>query len=183
MKLPMWTLRWLHRSRLSRSRLKGTFLHSWLGDRILDKALWRPTPESLARAWLVGFPITVMPFLPAQTLFAVVAALFLRGNLLLAIALQYLSNPFTAPVHLPACYFVGELMRGHSPVAVWKHLESTPMDLLTGGSVASLYSGAFAFGILGGSVGYAVIRSVWKQPVSARLRPRRHQSPGSRGQP
>jgi uncharacterized protein (DUF2062 family) len=124
-----------------------------------------------------------MPFLPAQTLFAVVAALFLRGNLLLAIALQYLSNPFTAPVHLPACYFVGELMRGHSPVAVWKHLESTPMDLLTGGSVASMYSGAFALGILGGSVGYAVIRSVWKQPVSARLRPRRHQSPGSRGQP
>jgi uncharacterized protein (DUF2062 family) len=112
-----------------------------------------------------------------------VAALFLRGNLLLAIALQYLSNPFTAPVHLPACYFVGELMRGHSPVAVWKHLESTPMDLLTGGSVASMYSGAFALGILGGSVGYAVIRSVWKQPVSARLRPRRHQSPGSRGQP
>jgi hypothetical protein len=124
-----------------------------------------------------------MPFLPAQTLFAAVAALFLRGNLLLAIALQYLSNPFTAPVHLPACYFVGELMRGHSPVAVWKHLESTPMDLLTGGSVASLYSGAFALGILGGSVGYAVIRSVWKQPVSARSRPRRHVGPGSRGNP
>jgi uncharacterized protein (DUF2062 family) len=101
----------------------------------------------------------------------------------LAIALQYLSNPFTAPVHLPACYFVGELMRGHSPVAVWKHLESTPMDLLTGGSVASMYSGAFALGILGGSVGYAVIRSVWKQPVVARLRPRRHLGPGSRGNP
>jgi hypothetical protein len=32
-------------------------------------------------------------------------------------------------------------------------------------------------------VGYAVIRSVWKQPVSIRSRPRRHQGPGSRGQP
>jgi len=49
--------------------------------------------------------------------------------------------------------------------------------------VASLYSGAFALGILGGSVGYAVIRSVWKQPVSARSRPRRHVGPGSRGNP
>jgi uncharacterized protein (DUF2062 family) len=179
MKLPMWTLRWLHRSRLSRSRLKGTFLHSWLGDRILNKDLWRPTPESLARAWLVGFPITMMPFLPAQSLLAVVAALLLRGNLLLAIALQYLSNPFTAPVHLPACYFVGELLRGHSPVAVWQHLQSTPMDLLTGGSVASLYSGAFALGILGGSLGYALIRSIWKHPGGSRpkSRPRHAASP------
>jgi uncharacterized protein (DUF2062 family) len=126
MRLPLWAMRWMHRSRLSRSRLRGSFIHTWLGDRILEKPLWKPTRESLARAWLVGFPITVMPFLPAQSLFACIAALFVRGNLLLCIALQFLSSPLTAPVHLPACYFVGELVRGKNPAMVWRHIRSTP---------------------------------------------------------
>ena len=60
MRLPLWALRLMHRSRLSRSRLRGGWIHSRFGDRILDKALWRPTRESLARAWLVGFPITIL---------------------------------------------------------------------------------------------------------------------------
>src|SRR5512145_1725446 len=91
-RLPYWILRWMHRRRLSRTRLKGSRLHSWLGDGLINKSLWQPTRGSLARAWLVGFPITVVPFLPFQTVFACVAALFVRGNLLLWIALQFLSS-------------------------------------------------------------------------------------------
>lgn len=162
MRLPLWALRLMHRSRLSRSRLKGGWIHSWLGDRILDKKLWRPTHESLARAWLVGFPITVMPFLPAQSLFAVIAALCVRGNLLLCIALQFLSTPLTAPVQLPACYFVGELIRGVNPVKAWSHISSQPRDLFTREGAISLYLGAFAIGIIGGCLGYAIIRKTWR---------------------
>jgi uncharacterized protein (DUF2062 family) len=176
MRLPLWAMRWMHRSRLSRSRLRGSFIHSWLGDRILEKPLWKPTRESLARAWLVGFPITIMPFLPAQSLFACIAALFVRGNLLLCIALQFISSPLTAPVHLPACYFVGELVRGKNPAMVWRHIRSTPKDLLTRDSVGSLYLGAFVIGIIGGAVGYAVIRGTWRE----RIRPRRLGKPDDR---
>lgn len=150
--------------------MHGGFLHSWLGDRLLEKALWSPTRESLARAWLIGFPITVMPFLPFQTLFAAVAALFIRGNLMLCIALQFLSSPVTAPVHLPACYFVGELVRGHRPGAVWQHLRDTPRDLLRGEAVISLYLGAFVIGILGGAAGYAVLQKTWRDAAPKKRR-------------
>ncbi|MBE7538035.1 MAG: DUF2062 domain-containing protein [Bryobacterales bacterium] len=163
MKLPLWALRLMHRSRLSRSRLKGGWIHSRLGDRILDKKLWRPTHESLARAWLVGFPITVVPFLPAQSLFAVIAALCVRGNLLLCIALQFLSTPLTAPVQLSACYFVGELVRGMNPAQVWRHVASHPREVFTREGVISLYLGAFVIGIIGGCLGYAIIRKVWRE--------------------
>jgi len=169
MRLPLWAMRLMHRSRLSRSRLKGGWIHSRLGDRILDKKLWSPTRESLARAWLVGFPITVMPFLPAQSLFAVIAALCVRGNLLLCIALQFLSTPLTAPVHLPACYFVGELVRGTNPAAVWRHISTAPRDLFTREGVISLYLGAFVIGIIGGCLGYAIIIKTWRD----RIRPPR----------
>lgn len=163
MKLPLWVLRLMHRSRLSRSRLKGGWIHSWLGDRILDKNLWRPTHESLARAWLVGFPITIIPFLPAQSLFATIAALCVRGNLMLCIALQFLSTPLTAPVHLPACYFVGELVRGVNPAKAWRHISAHPRELFTREGVISLYLGASVIGIIGGCLGYAILRKTWRE--------------------
>lgn len=165
----------MHRRRLSRSRMRGTFLHSWLGDRILHKALWKPTRESLARAWLVGFPITIIPFLPGQTIFACVASLFVRGNLLLSIGLQFLSTPVTAPVHLPACYFVGEVVRGADPRKVWHEVRTKPRLLLTGHAVTSLYLGAAVIGIIGGAAGYAIIHRTWRD----RPRRRRDSSHGA----
>lgn len=162
MRLPLWILRWLHRRKLSRPRLRGGLLHSWLGDRLLDKALWRPTRESLARGWLVGFPISVVPFLPLQTLLACGAALLVRGNVLLCLLLQFLSNALTAGIHLPACYFMGELIRGHTPAAVWREFAASERQVLTGDTAISLYLGAFVIGALGGAIGYAVILRTWR---------------------
>lgn len=104
MRLPLWALRWLHRNSLSRRKLHGGFLHTRLGDRLLDKALWRPTRNSLARAWVVGVPISMIPFLPLQSVFAIVLGFVFRANLLLCILLQFVSSPVTAPIQLPACF-------------------------------------------------------------------------------
>ena len=99
MRLPLWALRWLHARDLSRRRLRGSFLHSQLGDRLLDKVLWMPTRQSIARAWLIGIPITTIPFLPAQSVIAGVCGFFGRANLVLCIGLQFLSTPLTAPAN------------------------------------------------------------------------------------
>lgn len=167
----------MHRQRLSRSRLRGGRLHRWLGDGIVSKALWQPTRGSLARAWLVGFPITVVPFLPAQSVFASIAALMVRGNLLLCIALQFLSTPLTAPVHLPVCYFVGEVVRGARPSEVWHHAWHEPKILVSAHAVTSLYLGAAIVGIVGGVIGYAVILQTWRD------RPRRKGLPAEGSTP
>jgi len=156
----------MHRQRLSRTRLRGSRLHRMLGDGLVSKALWQPTRGSLARAWLVGFPITVVPFLPGQSVLAAIAALLVRGNLLLCIALQFLSTPLTAPVQLSACYFVGEVVRGASPKAVWHEAKTAPKKvLLSAHAVTSLYLGAAIIGIVGGVVGYAVILGTWREPI------------------
>lgn len=170
MRLPLSAMRWLNRRKLSRHKLRGGRLHGWFGDRILEKALWKPTRESLARAWLVGFPITLMPFLPGQSALACIAALMVRGNLLLCIGMQFLSNAFTAPLQLSACYFVGEVFRHGNIVAVWHHAIESPRDLISRDAVVSLYLGAFIIGILGGAIGYAVIQRTWRD-APARGRP------------
>ncbi len=161
--MPLFVLRWLHRQRFSRPRLKGTWLHRWLGDRLMDKRLWLATPESLARAWLIGFPITTIPFLPAQSIIAGLIGFFWRGNLFLCVGLQYLSNPLTAIVQSPACYLVGKMLLGTSPVAVWHemqhrnwgayitHPSAVANDLLP------IYLGAVVLGLALGGLGYVLI--------------------------
>jgi hypothetical protein len=73
----------------------------------------------------------------------------------------------TAPVHLPACYFVGEVVRGESPGKVWSHAWHEPKILVSAHAVTSLYLGAAIIGIAGGVIGYAVILRTWSD------RPRR----------
>ena len=88
MRLPLWAFRWLHRSGLSRKTLRGGFLHGRLGDRLLDRSLWLPKRTSLARAWLIGLPITTVPFLPFQSILAGILGFLARANLLLCIGLR-----------------------------------------------------------------------------------------------
>jgi len=161
MRLPLWAHRWLHRRRLSRQGLKGSFLHSRLGDRLLDKSLWMPTRASLARAWLIGVPITMIPFLPAQSLIAGLCGFFGRANLLLCIALQFVSTPLTAPVHLSACYFVGRVARGESPFEVWHHLMAAPGEIWSSAALFNLYLGSVILGPLIGLLGYAAFMLLW----------------------
>lgn len=161
MRLPLWAFRWLHRSGLSRKTLRGGFLHSQLGDRLLDRSLWLPTRISLARAWLIGVPITTIPFLPFQSVLAGVLGFFGRANLLLCIGLQFLSNPATATVHLPACYFVGRVVLGESPGEVWAHLLAHPHSIWSADALLALYLGSLILGPLIGLVGYAVIMLFW----------------------
>lgn len=149
--------------------MRGTWLHSRFGDRLLDKALWKPTRESLARAWLVGFPITMIPFLPVQSVFACILAIFVRGNLVLCIALQFLSTPLTAPVQLPACYLVGEVVRGRSPAQVWSEVTGATGDVFTGDSLLSLYLGAAVLGLGFGMLGYLVLKN-FRSPFRSRPR-------------
>lgn len=163
MRLPLVVLRWFHRRHISRPRLKGSRLHRWLGDRLLDKALWRATPEGLARSWLVGSVVTSIPFLPFQTLIAGAISFAVRGNILLSVGLQYLSNPVTAIFHLPACYFAGKLLFGHSPAAAWREAAERDWSQvlrhpsIIAHEVIPLYLGGVVLGLLLGLIGYVII--------------------------
>lgn len=174
MRLPLWAHRWLHQRSLSRQKLKGTFLHSQLGDRLLDKNLWMPTKRSIARAWLIGIPITTIPFLPAQSVIAGICGFFGRANLILCIGLQFLSTPLTAPVHLPACYFVGRVARGELPSDAWRHIVENPSSVWSSEALFSLYLGSIILGPLVGLIGYGFILLVWPDhlPHLPRRRPR-----------
>lgn len=159
-----WTMRRLNQWGLSRAKLRGGFLHTRLGDRFLERELWVPSRESLARAFLVGMPVTMIPFLPAQSVFACAAALWTRANLPVSFFLQFLSTPATAIVHLPACYLVGKLVLGADLSAEWHRTWANPMAIVTGwqGNLGALYLGALVLGPVTGVIGYALTKLLWR---------------------
>lgn len=166
-----WTMRRLHRWGLSRKKLRGGFLHSKLGDKIFERELWIPSRESLARAWLIGMPVTTIPLLPLQSVIACGIGFIFRANLPVCFILQYLSNPATAIVQVPACYFVGRLLLGE-PIGMTIHqIETDPMNLISRGSVGAIYLGAVVLGPLLGLLGYGLTHLVWREKPRTPGRP------------
>lgn len=163
-----WTLRRLNQWGLSRYKLRGGILHTRLGDRLLERELWVPSRESLARAFLVSMPVTIIPFLPAQSLFACTFAFWARANLPVSFLLQFLSSPATAIVQLPACYLVGKIVLGTDLETEWHRVWGDPMAIVTGwqGNLGALYLGAVVLGPILGVMGYFLTKLFWRaKPV------------------
>ncbi len=158
-----WTLRRLNRWGISRRKLRGGRLHGLLGDRFLERDLWVPSRESLARAWLVGMIVTAVPFLPLQSIIACTIGFLVGANLPVCFVLQYLSNPATAVIQVPACVFVGRLLMGDHPGAIFAQLHRDPMAVLSGGNILALYLGAIVIGPVLGVLGYFLTHLIWRE--------------------
>ena len=158
--------------------MRGGFLHSKLGDRILDKSLWRATPDSIARAWLIGIPVTMIPFLPGQSVIAAVLGFTFRANLLVCIGLQYLSNPFTAVVQLPICFFVGRLVQGNGPLTTWDEVAQRDWEFLIthpghlARDLIPLFLGSIITGAAIGVIGYLLILNWGRRSAETAARKR-----------
>jgi len=131
----------------------------------LAKEVWFPTRESFARAWFIGMVITMIPFLPGQTLIACAIGLILRANLPTCFILQFLSSPATAFIQLPACYLMGCLITGNDVGQAVAHIEADPMSVVSVGSAGLLFIGSLAVGFLVGGTGYVLIKLFWKEQV------------------
>ncbi|MEY4940372.1 MAG: hypothetical protein RIQ93_2107 [Verrucomicrobiota bacterium] len=166
-----WMMRRLHGWGFSRRKLRGGFLHARLGDRILHRELWIPTRTSLALAFLIGMPVTTIPFLPLQSVIACFFGFLAGANLPVCFLLQFLSTPATAVIQLPACYLAGELILGGNFVEIYAQLRAHPMMAVSTHNLWALYLGSFALGPFLGILGYFGTKLAWRE------RPKRHRGP------
>ncbi|MCB1279451.1 DUF2062 domain-containing protein [Prosthecobacter sp.] len=155
------TIRFLKHPRKLRERP----VMRWFARHFLDKQVWKPTQHTLAGGTAVGMFITLQ-LLPIQTPSAVILAAIFRVNIPIAIALCWLSNPFTIPFLAWLEYAVGKWFLAlyttvpatpfpqHLPdsmVDAWVVLkEHAPVMLMGGiliGAVAALVSYVATWGV------------------------------------
>jgi len=87
-------------------RIFGKWLH--------EPNLWHMNRKSVSMAFLVGLFVMWIP-LPSQMIIAAGAAIVLRCNLPISVALVWITNPLTMPPMFYAAYLVGNNLLGTPP--------------------------------------------------------------------
>lgn len=147
-------------------RVFGRILH--------DPNLFHLNRTSAARGCAIGIFWALIP-MPFQMIPAAICAILFRGNLVLSVALVWLTNPLTIPPIFYATYHFGRWLLNRPPREIafeftwdslWEHADEI---------WRSLYFGSFVAGVLLGTLTYLAIRLFWRCQVTWRWYRRRPQ--------
>ena len=136
----------------------------FMGDLLHNPNLWHLNRRSVSTAFFVGILVAFMPTL-GQMIIAAAAAVILRCNLPVSVALVWISNPLTIPPIFYGCYRLGVLILGApeahidwsaGPTIFVEQLHRIFWPLITGCTVAGIF---FA------SLGYFFVRVFWRLHV------------------
>ncbi|MCC5872501.1 MAG: DUF2062 domain-containing protein [Gammaproteobacteria bacterium] len=143
-----------------------------LGKRLFDPELWHLNRQSVSAAFAVGLFVTWLP-IPAQMLVAGAAAMVLRCNLPISVALVWVSNPVTQPALLLFAYQLGTWLLG-APAEVMAFQISWEWFRVRLGQIwAPLLLGSLVSGVVSSFLGWAGMQLFWRWHVVARWE-RRH---------
>lgn len=101
----------------SRSTIRNNrFIGSW-GRKFLDKypELWSFGYGPMRSAYYAGWILTFMPVMGLQITLAIILAVFLRANVMILVALQMISNPFTIGFLWTFEYHIGKFILSFLP--------------------------------------------------------------------
>lgn len=132
-----------------------------LGPRLREPNLWHLNRRSVSAGTFCGIFSAFMP--PGlQLMLAIPMAVWLRGNLPVAFATTWVTNPFTyLPVYF-ACYRLGLWLLGENPDInlTQFNLDTLANDLMNVGK--PLLVGCSVSAILFGTLSYLVVRLLWR---------------------
>jgi len=142
----------------------GSYLH--------DPNLWHLNRRSVPGAFSVGLLMAFVP-VPFQMVLAAAAAILLRVNLPISIALVWVTNPFTMGPLFYLAYKAGALILRQTPRPVHFELSFHWLSTQLGNIWQPFLLGCFLFGITGALLGNLLIRSFWRLQVRKNWRLRR----------
>jgi len=137
-------------------RIFGTLLH--------DPNLWHLNRRSASGAFAVGLFMAFVP-MPFQMIPAAAAAILLRVNLPIAVALVWITNPITMPPIFYFCYTLGAWMLD-TPLRVvefqisWEWLNTELHRVWR-----PFLLGSFLVGSVSAAIGYFGIHGLWRWHV------------------
>ena len=152
------------REQMERNRFIRPFAH-W----VLRAELWRFTRRSVPRGVAIGLLVGIFALIPGiQIVAAALMCVPCRGNVPLAAAMTFLSNPATTPFLLAASLFVGNGLGFHADLSAFYALYSRGVGAsewfawLLSDAAPALVIGLIVIAVVAGAVGYLIASFMWR---------------------
>ncbi len=168
--------RWLRRYLPDLQSIRERGRIGFFGHLLEDPFLLHLNRRSVAGGVAVGLFVCMLP-IPMQMVVAAGVAILVRVNLLISVALVWVSNPFTMPPMLYASYKLGAKIMGaniqRKPFELrvewfWDNLAQIWQPLLLGSVI---------IGLLAAAVGYLLAHLAWRFYVYRHLQLRSKRYP------
>ena len=155
--------KFLQRYLPSPADVKKHWLLRRLGDRLHHPRLWHLNRRSVSGATAVGLFVAFIP-VPFQMILVSLAALWLRVNLPLSVALIFITNPLTVGPAYYACYKLGTWLLDSPAIPAGKGFEPTVTWLFDQMNMIwqPLLVGSLITGVLFGALGYCMVQFAWR---------------------
>jgi uncharacterized protein (DUF2062 family) len=167
---------WGHRNMPRREHLEQNRLVAPLARRA---ELWRFTRRSVPRGVAVGLFVGIFALIPGiQIVGSALMCVPFRGNIPIAAAMTFLSNPATTPFILAASIWIGNLLGYHADLSTFYHLYEIGAGLrqwstwLLSDAAPSLLIGLLVISTVSAAVGYFLSSFFWSKWVMHKRRTR-----------
>jgi uncharacterized protein (DUF2062 family) len=171
---------WLHRAIPKREELEANRFVAPLARR---QELWRFTRRSVPRGVAIGLLVGIFALIPGvQIVGAALLCVPCRGNIPIAAAMTFLSNPATTPFLLAASIFLGNGLGFHADISTFNSLYEHGAGVrewaywLVSDAAPALLIGLFVISTVAASIGYLVSAFAWRWWIGHKRRTRREQS-------
>ena len=148
------------------------FLRRVFGQPLLDPDLWHLSRNSVAQAVSIGLFMAWVP-VPFQMVLAAGAAILVRCNLPVSVAMVWVSNPVTMAPLFVAAHKLGGWMLDRSPGDFRIELSFRWLFEELGKVWEPLLLGCFVLGLASAILGQIMIRLIWRAHIIVTWRDRR----------
>jgi hypothetical protein len=141
----------------------------WLGPFARRAELWRFTRRSVPRGVAIGLIVGIFLMIPGiQIIGAALMCVPFRGNIPIAAAMTFLSNPATTPFILVMSMMIGNWLGFHADLSAFQALYRRHAGVeewlawLASDAAPALVSGLFVIAAVSAVVGYVVSLVAWR---------------------
>jgi uncharacterized protein (DUF2062 family) len=167
---------WLHRIMPKREELEANRFVAPFARR---HELWRFTRRSVPRGVAVGLLVGIFALIPGiQIIGAALLCVPCRGNIPIAAAMTFLSNPLTTPLILLASAYIGNKLGFHADIDTLMAMIDHGAGLkewvywLLSDAAPALLIGLLIISTVSAAVGYLVSAFVWRWWIGHKRRTR-----------
>ncbi len=172
--------RLIQRHAPSRAEVLDSPLLKPFGQRFRGYDLWRFTRRSVPRGVAIGLFVGIFLMVPGlQIIGAAFVSAPLRGNIPIAAAMTFLSNPATTPFFIIAAINIGNWLGFNADITTFQVLATTHASVwrwfawLLSDAAPAMVSGLAIIGAAVAFVGYWVSLVAWRWWVARKWRHRR----------